>query len=119
MSIHANTVSFGTTGTKNFNVGATVLWYKIKLCGVPGSNEGVDHRSQGLANSALQSCQSTIVGRSNSFTDRVVHHYTLVSGVITDAVVATHLSFNPGTGFSLSLTTTNAAWQWLVEYETV
>jgi hypothetical protein len=119
MSHLANTVSFGTTGIKNFNVGSNVLWYRISLCGVPGSTESFSHRSIGIANQTLQNCQTEIVGRSNTFTDRVIHHYNLSGGSIVDAVVASHASFNAGTGFSVNVTTTAAYWQWLVEYETV
>jgi len=120
MSYSANTVSFSTTGNKNFAVGSSVQGYRITLCGVPGSNEAYEHRSVGVCTSTVQSCHATIqdqsnTGRSNSFTDRVINHYYLSSGVITDGVVGTHVSFNAGTGFTINLTTTSASWQFLVE----
>lgn len=118
MSYSANTVSFGTTGLKTFNIGSAVQGYRISLCGIPGGIEQFEHRSVGVCTSTVQNCQTTLQdasqGISKSYTDRVVHLYTLVSGVITDAVVANHSSFS-ATGFTVNVTVTSASWQWLVE----
>jgi len=114
MSYSANTISFNTTGVKNFAVGSSVQGYRISIAGTPTGIEGFDHRSIAVCTPTVQNCQATIDGQTRNFTE-IAHLWTMSAGSIVDAIVGTHSSFNAGTGFSINLSTTSATWPLLVE----
>lgn len=113
-----NRISFGTTGTKTFNVGFQVAGYRITLSKTFTGPDSYAHKSVGGSNGTAQYCsaiaQSNIQGITQDFNDRVVNHYQVTSSIST-VVIANHNSITP-TSFLVDVTQANSNFQWTVEY---
>lgn len=99
MAVKKGSFTIGSTGNASV-VGLAFLPTNVDfyLSGKFGTNDADMSFSVGGFTANNQSADGLVNGRSRSYTDRCIHHYKKVAGAVTDAVVATKVSFDDNGG---------------------
>lgn len=120
MSVKRGSFTISATGNVQV-VGLTFLPTNVDffISGKSGGNDADAAFSIGGFTANNQSADASIDGRSTGFTNRCIHHYKKVTGTISDALVATKVSFdtNGGGDFGFTVNSTVADVNYTVKYK--